>query len=133
MSDPSSHDEAFRSLEQIESVIRAAGQYVRPSEDLRPRTLEAAREHCNDRRAERKLGGFAIAVLLLVTVSPPAIQFVDVLRSTPSAPTAAEMHHRALDYGAQPNVGMHWGLAEAFTQLRRVQAARLNHSDRLIK
>jgi len=133
MSDPQPHDQEDRSLEQIESVIRAAGGYVRPSDDLRPRTLEAAREHRDDRRAEQKLGGFAIAVLLLVSFSSPAIDYVDGLRSKSSAPSATEMQHRAMEYGVQPHVGVHWGLAEAFTQLRRVQAVRLGQPGPLIE
>jgi hypothetical protein len=133
MSDPHVDSEEFRSPDKIESMIRAAAHYVRPSEDLRPRTLEAAREHCDDRRAEKKLGGFAIAVLLLVTFSSPAIQYANVLRSTSTAPSATEMQSRALAYENQPHVGQHWGLTEAFTQLRRVQATRLGRSNHLIK
>jgi hypothetical protein len=133
MSDPHVGSEPFRSPDNIESMIRAAGDYVRPSEDLRPRTLEAAREHCDDRRAEQKLGGFAIAVLLLVTFSSPAIQYADVLRTSSTAPSATEMQSRAQAYEAQSHVGQHWGLTEAFTRLRRVQATRLGQPNRLIK
>jgi hypothetical protein len=133
LSDPYRHDDLSPSTDQIESMIRSAGHYVRPSEDLRPRTLDAARQYCNDRRAEQKLGGFVIAVLLLLTLSSPASQYVDVLRAQASAPTATEIQNRALEYGARHEIGTNWGLTEAFTQLRRVQATRLGQSFRSIK
>lgn len=125
--------EDIQASEQIESMIRAASGYVRPSEDLRPRTLEAARRHCDDRRAEKKFGGFVIAVILLVSISTPAIQFVHLRRAQTTAPTASEIQDRAIEYAAEPGIGPHWGLAEAFTQLRRVQANRLGQSFRTIK
>ena len=126
MTDPHPHDD--QALEQIESAIRAAGNYVRPSEDLRPRTLEAAREHCGDRRAEQKLGGFVIAVLLLVMISPPAVRFLDVLRSQSTSPSARQLQDRGLEYATDPRIGSNFGLTEAFTQLRRLQADRLGQT-----
>jgi hypothetical protein len=115
-------------MQQIESAIRAAGNYVRPSEDLRPRTLEAAREHCGDRRAEQKLGGFVIAVLLLVMIGSPAIHYMHALRRQSTAPSATEMQDRGLRYAADPHIGSNWGLSEAFTQLRRLQANRIGQT-----
>lgn len=130
MSDTYRSDE---SREAIESMIRAAGQYVQPTEDLRPRTLEAARQYCGDRRAEQKLGSLAIAVLLLVSISSPAIRYAEMLQSTASGPSAAEMHHRAIAFETRPDVGSHWGLTEAFTELRRNQASRLGRANRVIQ
>lgn len=126
MTDPHARDD--QSFEQIESAIRAAGDYLRPSEDLRPRTLEAAREDCSDRRAEQKLGVFVIAVLMLVMISSPAIHNINKLRRKSSAPSAKEIEQRGLHYAADPTIGSNWGLSEAFSQLRRLQADRLSKS-----
>ncbi len=123
----------FHGAESVESIIRAARNYVLPSEELRPRTVEAARQYCEDRRAEQKLGGFALAVALLVMTSSPAYRYVDLMRTKSSAPTAAEIQSQALEYEKQPHVGTHWGMAEAFTQLRRAQASRLGHAHRSFK
>lgn len=131
MTDPYLNDDQFsddRSMQQIEAAIRAAGNYVLPSEDLRPRTLDAAHEHCGDRRAEQKLGGFVIAVLLLVMISSPAIHYIDALRTRSTAPSATEMQDRGLRYASDPHIGSNWGLTEAFTQLRRLQANRLGET-----
>lgn len=127
MADPYSDEPGSmdpHSIRQIETAIRAAGDYVQPSGDLRPRTLEAAREHCGDLRAEQKVGGFVIAVLLCVVIMSPAFRYVDFMRAQSVAPTAIEMQRRGLQHAADPHVGSNWGLTEAFTQLRRLQADR---------
>ena len=126
MTDPYFNDN--QAIQQIESAIRAAGDYVRPSEDLRPRTLEAAHDHCGDRRAEQKLGGFVIAVLLLVMIASPAIHYVSAMRTRSTAPSVTEMQDRGLQYAADPHIGSNWGLSEAFTQLRRLQASRVGQT-----
>ena len=125
MTDPHTHDQSF---EQIESAIRAAGDYIQPSEDLRPRTLEAARDDCGDRRAEKRLGVFVFAVVMLVMIGSPIIHNLEKLRRESSAPSTTEMQQRGLHYAADPTIGPNWGLSEAFSQLRRLQADRLNRS-----
>jgi hypothetical protein len=114
----------------IESMILAAGNFVQPSDELRPRALEAAKEVCGDQRTERKLGGFTIAILLAAFLSSPAIDYLEVLRSNSVMPSAAEMEERGLAYSDQPGIGVQWGLAEAFNQLRRVQASQLSYQHR---
>jgi hypothetical protein len=116
--------------QSIESIIRAAGQYVQPSEDLRPRTLEAAREQCGDRRAERHLGNFVIAMMVLVLVGSPIVSLIKFAQSSSSSVSATEMEQKALIYAAQPGVGTNWGLSEAFTQMRDVQASQLGRKTR---
>ena len=49
----------------IEAIIRAAGDHIEPTDDLRPRTLEAARRRCRQQRIGRRAGGLAVAALLL--------------------------------------------------------------------
>lgn len=120
-------------LPELESLIRAAGSRVCPSDDLRPRVLEAVRRQYDDRRAERKLGSFAIAVLLLLSIGSPASQYVDTLRGHATSPSAAEIQLLAIQYALRPEVGVHWGLAEAFSKLRRGQADRLGRSDRAMQ
>lgn len=119
--------------EPVVAAIHAARNYVQPSDDLRPQTLEAARRACGDMRAEKKLGGFALALLLIALVSSPAVRLVNVVRSNKAPTTSSEIQQRALLFSEQPNVGSHWGMAEAFSQLRRVQAAQLGHGRRSLK
>jgi hypothetical protein len=108
----------------IEAMVRHARRYIRPSDDLRPRVLEAAKEHCGDRRAERRLGDlwFALAVLLVFVL--PAIHRYALVQSAASIHAAGEVERRAEELASQPQVGIHWSLAEAFTQWRTLTASR---------
>ena len=128
MSDPRSFHSPEQGRAEIESMIRAARNYVRPSDDLRPKVLEAAREHCSDRRAEQKLGSFAIAVLVLVLISSPAIRYAILLQPTVAKRSADEVQHLAAELASQREIGSHWALAEAFSQVRHLQASRLGRS-----
>ena len=71
--------------------------------------------------------------LLLLAFTSPAIQYVSVMRVRASVPSTTEIHHRAMDYASQREVGPHWGMAEVYSQMRRVQAGRLGHSYRTLK
>ena len=60
--------------DDVEALIRGAGQYVRPSEDLRPRVLESARAQSHARLTERRIWQASLAIALLgaiVTASGP--------------------------------------------------------------
>lgn len=109
----------------IEEAIRSAGHYVVPSDNLRPRTLEAARELSDDRKGTRKLRRFAVALIFGSMLSVPVIERLTTWQERSLSPSAAELEHQALDFSDNQNVGPHWGLYEAFSQLRRDQAARL--------
>ena len=111
----------------LEATIRAAGKYVVPGDDLRPRTLEAARQWSADRRGLRKLRRLMAAALVCSLLS---VQLVDYLRQRDNriAPTPQEFRQRAMELASNANVGPHWGVVEAFSQLRRAQAARFGQS-----
>ncbi len=118
---------------KIVALVRAARNYVHPSDDLRPRILEAAREYCSDRRAEQKLGSFALAVLMLIMISSPVIKYAELIQSTNVNRSARELQHRAAELATDPEIGSHWALAEAFSQWRHLQASRLGQFDQRIK
>jgi len=133
MSEPNLFESLDDGRAEIEAMIRAARHYVRPSDDLRPRTLEAAREYCGDRRAEKKLGSFALAVLVLLLISSPAIRYAMMLQSTVANRSADEVHHLAAELATHREIGSHWALAEAFSQVRHIQASRLGRSNHRMK
>ena len=112
-------------LFDVEAQIRAARNYVVPSNNLRPKVLEAARELNEDRQSTRRLRRLCIALLLLGCLSVRMVDHLIVWHERRQLPTAIELEQRALDMEVAGNVSPHWGLLEAFSQLRRVQAARL--------
>lgn len=109
----------------IEWQIRSAGDYVVPSDNLRPRTLEAAREWSDDRKAIRRLRRFAVLLLLCSVMSVPLVEQLTAWHKRSQSPSATELEQHALQLATDSHIGQHWGLFEAFSRLRRVQAARL--------
>lgn len=105
----------------VELLVRAAGSYVRPSEELRPRVLEAARVELGERKAQRRIWKVAIAIGLLGTMIAVAGD------RTPVPPTFSHGMLQA-NPEVQPTDGAAagWSLVEAFTDLRRRQAALLS-------
>ncbi len=111
-------------LGDVESLVRSAGNYVRPSEDLRPRVLETARVARKERQAQRWTLHMA-ACALLCGVLAAALQ-------TPSAVATRETAAAAIGYrllwNSQPTIGTSdasWNMVDSFTELRRRQAELL--------
>lgn len=107
-------------LDDLETLIRLAGDYVHASEDLRPRVLEAGRAVSHARRYRRRLGPLA-AVLFALAFSLSALGdgrspgFLTAWLSSPSQPTT--LPPATADAG--------WETVDSFTKLRRHQAQLL--------
>ena len=105
----------------VEALMRAAGGYVRPSEELRPRVLETARTEFRERLAQRRIWQVALVVAILGAIS---IAVGD--------PRYAGVPFSASVLEVQPDVrqaeggAAGWSTVEAFTDLRRRQAALLS-------
>jgi hypothetical protein len=113
----------FEALADVESLIRSAANYVRPSDDLRPRVLESARSVSKERQARRWIGHLATCALALGLL-------VAALRQT-DTPARREPARAAVGYrlwSAQPALGANdasWSMVDSFTELRRRQAQLL--------
>jgi hypothetical protein len=111
-------------LADVESLVRSAGDYVRSSDDLRPRVLEGARVARKERQARRWIGHMA-ACALVCGLFAAALQ-------TPTSVSSRETAAAALGYrlfwSAQPTIGpsdASWSMVDSFTELRRRQAELL--------
>lgn len=115
----------------IESLLRAAENFVQPSDDLRPKTLESAREQRSQQKINRRIGGMAVAVILLATLGLPDFLTPSPARKSDSSPfvaTAYDMHQRAARLAADTHVDPSWALLEAFVELRHSQAKLFSNS-----
>ncbi len=112
-------------LVPVELLIRAAGNYVVPSDNLRPRTLEAARERAADRVGFYKLARLFLVLLFCSALSIPALDSLSAWHDRSVSPSAAEIQDQATRIGSEKGVGPHWGLYEAFNRLRNHQAEKL--------
>jgi hypothetical protein len=109
----------------IESLVSAARDYVRPSDDLRPRVLETARAERRERRLQRHLAQMAAVVLLMVTGLTVYHQPELSDRARAFLPTMEAMSDEAQAEAARFSDHATWETVESFTDLRRRQAELL--------
>lgn len=115
----------------IEAMLREASEYVRASDDLRPRVLEAARQQHGEQRAQRCIRHVAMFVLLLAFFTAADWHGLDDQRSRPIGRLLAtrfdEVFSSAVGTSTRNGDG-DWRMIEAFTELRRQQAQVLRLS-----
>jgi len=108
-------------LQDLERTILAASNYVVPSDNLRPRTLDKARELTNAKVNTFKIGFAAIfglsawgCFVLLVSLSSSVHErFV--------SPFGNEMQHIAAELSTTNREGIDWALVDAFIRYRKVR------------
>jgi len=97
-------------------MIRAAKDYVHPSDDLRPRVLEAARSQRDQRQMVGYLQQAAVVLVFLGALASALCGTGD------SVNLAITSRDQVLTSAAQD---ANWGLVDSFTELRRRQAVLL--------
>lgn len=112
----------------VEEAVLAASNYVVPSDDLRPRTLEAAREVEQDRNRLRKFERFMVGFLIVLVLSIPLADRLNTWRDSHQAPTSTEVERMALELSRNSTEGQHWSMYEAYNRIRNAQAARFGHA-----
>ena len=116
---PRSHE----TFDEFESLILAASNYVRPSDDLRPLVLEVARTEQRERRIQRNLARMAAVVFLMVMVISAFRQPANAAAGQLFAPAmeAVSLEAEANARRTDPS----WETVESFTDIRRWQASLL--------
>jgi hypothetical protein len=115
-------------LDDIEAMVRSAGEYVRASDDLRPRVLEAARLQHGERRAKRRIWFVAVCVLLLAICHVANPNGSLDQQSRPNAMLVAAGFHELFSPTRAASIRSgdgDWQMIDAFTKLRRQQAQML--------
>jgi len=112
------------SVDGVEAMVLAAGQYVGASDDLRPRVLEAVRVQSGERSARRRLRHVAFAVVLLAFLAP---EFQQHWSESQSRWGSIEEFGADVSDSVSPAASTRcddgeWRIIEAFTRLRREQA-----------
>lgn len=120
--DPANEPE---SLQELEALIAAAGDYVMPADTLRPRVLEAARVRQNHRHSAWRMFQMAGFVFVCLLASIPAQHHLEAWRNSAFSPSADEMELLAQEYADQPAIGQNWGFYEAFKDLRHDQMLKI--------
>ena len=106
----------------VEALLMAAGGYVGPSEDLRPRVLEEARRLRNGGQRRRRwvlASGSAMAVVVLLTVQASTLS-PSLSEATP-AQRVAQLVAASDATSKSAGEGL-WALVDAFFTVRNEQA-----------
>jgi hypothetical protein len=111
------------SLSDLERLIRAAGEYVQPSIDLRPRVMEEARMQSSERKARRIIRYLAVAVFLLGVLTSTNKQEIALATASPASLLGSERVAREAEEAARRGNAV-WGTVEAFSgsRFRHAQA-----------
>jgi len=111
-----------RQPNEIQSLLFAACNYVRPSEDLRPSVLETARAEDRERRLQRRLAQMAAVIFLIVTSITVYWQPARSSSARLFLPSVEAMSVESQIEAARFADHATWETVESFTDLRRRQA-----------
>ena len=106
----SDHEFPADSLSETERLIRAAGSYVGASDDLRPRTLEAAREQSSEVHAKQRLTHLILAIGLVMLLISPVMEQVSKL-PVPTGASSHEVERRTAEQ-ARSSADFHWTMVD---------------------
>ncbi len=109
----------------IEEMVRAAGEYLDVSDDLRPRTLEEARDDRRETSTRSWIAVLAVAVVFLAMYAGKfhgRLSSASPLKAVVSA-DCDQLYAAAQQKAAQANVDPSWSLVDAFSELRQRQAS----------
>ena len=113
-------------IDEVEAMVRAAGDYVQASDDLRPRVLESARTQRGEQRAQRCIQRMAVYFVLLTVFSTSGRHSLETAGTRQQSMLAAvdsdSIFSRAETTVTRGDGDYGWGMVEAFSELRRRQA-----------
>ena len=107
-------------IKQLEATIFAARNFVVPTDDLRPRTLTAAKESCRIQRFANRAAVTLTSIMLIWLLALPVLRGVASYRDQMRGATPAEIEQAAqiltLEHRYEPG----WGLVDAFQDSRKL-------------
>lgn len=108
--------------DDLEALLRSARDYVHPSDDLRPRVLEAVRTRRRQRQLVSYLQHAAVVLVVLGALASAMYGTADFVK------VASASRERMLTSAAQDG---NWGLVDSLTELRHRQAVLLGSAGEL--
>lgn len=121
-------DPHYRSDFGIERLIRDAGDYVRPGDQLRARILEQVAQ----KRERRRMWQSLVGGLVFTTTVAALLLFVGQigLRVAPQGRSASDVHDQAVRRASAEGIGWEWALTEVIYDWRRPPTSPTNSSSR---
>lgn len=115
MAKPAIDDETIRS---IEAMVMAAGDFVEPSRELRPQTLNEAKSLCRMQRVANHTAIATSLALALWCLYAFSSKYIEQVRDRLSGPFPSEIEATAQSYTEQRHYPIDWGVVDAFTESR---------------
>ena len=117
-----------QSLVNLEDAICAAREYIHPTDDLRPRIIERAREQDADKRAWRRLRVAILIMSLVILVVAPAVYRRGWIHRPAVGPSGQELHALSMKLADESGMTLDWAILEAFSQWRLSLAFRFDRA-----
>ncbi len=111
---------------QLEETIFSARNFVVPSPDLRPRTLEQAKEAYKNHMWANRIAVTVLGCMFLWSVTTVTTRFLGQYRGKLSGPFPEEIQQRAASYPRYDSYGTPWHLVEVFQQERSLSQDQAN-------
>lgn len=111
---------------EVEALVAAAGNYVWPSDDLRPRVLEAARERAGQRQTLYRLAAMTVAAALCVMTGVSVSQHLHANAESAAMPRGERLEQLVDAHAASSGESPAGALADIVQQWRSEWASRLS-------
>lgn len=118
-------------IQQLEATLFAARNFVRPSDDLRPRTLEMARESTTWQIHANRLAGGLLCILLVWSSLLAVSSGLAVYRKQLVGPFPAEIENAAVHNPTNNPYQRDWGLVDAFQESRSLQKTSYSSAENI--
>lgn len=114
----------------VEEMVRAAGGYLDVSDDLRPRTLEEARDDSRETSTRCWIAILAVVVILLAMYTGESRDQLSLTTHSNGIVSANcdQLYAAARQKTAQANVDASWSLVDAFRGLRQRQGSLIENA-----
>ena len=112
------HADERAEFHEIEKIVRAAGDYLEVTDDLRPRTLEAARDSSRDTSTRSRIAVLAVVTIVLA-VCPGQFRHPIPAASSLTSLDSAELYRTV----RLANIDSNWSVVDAFRGLRERHAS----------
>jgi hypothetical protein len=111
---------------ETEALIASAGRYVWPSDDLRPRVLDAALERASHRHTVHRLATMTVAATLCIVTGIAASIHLQASAESVAMPRGDELERLVNAEITTSGAGQDWVLADLFHRWRNEMASRLS-------
>ncbi|XZE22022.1 hypothetical protein SH449x_001938 [Pirellulaceae bacterium SH449] len=107
-----------REVQSLEAWISSARDYVVPTDDLRPRVLEAAAMVSDDKLQERRIGYAIISAAIVSACWSVAWYWIGSVSADSIERSASSISQRALEIHDTESVNIHQATVDAYEEWR---------------